>query len=140
VDGRADRAYPPLAALDYVTLTIRNHHDSGNVVMIRTALAVLAAFLDRLGRSEPAAIIAGFAFTPLTAAATEITAAIAHLRDVLGDQTYESLACKGETMKVRTKYEKFRTRWCFGLTRMWCAIDPEWTRLIGRATEPAECI
>jgi hypothetical protein len=24
--------------------------------------------------------------------------AIAHLRDVLGDQTYESLACKGETM------------------------------------------
>ena len=27
----------------------------------------------------------------------EITTAIAHLRDVLGDQTYESLARKGET-------------------------------------------
>jgi hypothetical protein len=29
---------------------------------------------------------------------TEFTAAIAHLRDVLGNQTYESLARKGETM------------------------------------------
>ena len=28
----------------------------------------------------------------------EIGTAIAHLRDVLGDQTYESLARKGETM------------------------------------------
>ena len=28
----------------------------------------------------------------------ELDAAIAHLRDVLGDQTYESLARKGETM------------------------------------------
>jgi hypothetical protein len=28
----------------------------------------------------------------------EITTAITHLRDVLGDQTYESLARKGETM------------------------------------------
>ena len=32
------------------------------------------------------------------AAFPEITTAIAHLRDVLGDQTYESLARKGETM------------------------------------------
>ena len=28
----------------------------------------------------------------------EITTAITHLRDVLGDQTYESLARKGEAM------------------------------------------
>jgi hypothetical protein len=32
------------------------------------------------------------------AAVPEITTAIAHLRDVLGDQTYEALARKGETM------------------------------------------
>ena len=32
------------------------------------------------------------------AAVPEITTAITHLRDVLGDQTYESLARKGETM------------------------------------------
>ena len=38
-------------------------------------------------------------FSPFTAAATpELNTAIAHLRDVLGDQTYESLARKGETM------------------------------------------
>ena len=53
----------------------------------------------RLGRYESAATIAGFAFSPLaTAAAPEITTAIAHLRGVLGDQTYESLVRKGKTM------------------------------------------
>ena len=49
--------------------------------------------------TKPAATIAGFAFNPLTAAwVPEINPAIAHLREVLGDQTYESLARKGETM------------------------------------------
>ena len=33
-----------------------------------------------------------------TATLPELTTAITHLRDVLGDQTYESLARKGETM------------------------------------------
>ncbi len=69
--------------------------------MIRFPLAVLAAFFDRLGRDEPAAIIAGFAFSPLTSAAyPELSTAIAHLREVLGDQTYESIARKGETMSA----------------------------------------
>ena len=67
--------------------------------IIRATLAVLAGLFDRLGRHEPAATIAGFAFNPITAACVpEINTAIAHLRDVLGDQTYESLARKGETM------------------------------------------
>ena len=62
-------------------------------------MAALAALFDRLGRHEPAATIAGFALSPLTALAIpELNTAIAHLRDVLGDQTYESLARKGETM------------------------------------------
>ena len=89
----------PLAALDHITLAIRNFYDSGNVAYIRFALATLAVLLDRLGRLEPAATIAGFAFSPLAAAAVpQLTTAIAHLRDALGDQTYESLARKGETM------------------------------------------
>ncbi|MGC2652006.1 MAG: adenylate/guanylate cyclase domain-containing protein [Mycobacterium sp.] len=89
----------PLAALDYVTVAIRNFHDAGNTTVIRSPLAVLAALFDRLGRYEPAATIAGFAVSPLTSAALpEITTAITHLRDVLSDQTYESLARKGETM------------------------------------------
>jgi hypothetical protein len=89
----------PLAALDYVSHAIRNYHDAGNDTMVRSPLAALAAFLDRLGRHEAAATIAGFAASPYTAAAVpEINTAITHLRDVLGDQTYESLARKGEAM------------------------------------------
>jgi hypothetical protein len=67
--------------------------------MMHLPLALLAAFLDRLGRYEAAATIGGFSLTPLSAAEVpEITTAIAHLRDVLGEATYESLARKGETM------------------------------------------
>jgi hypothetical protein len=62
-------------------------------------LATLATLLDRLGRYEAAAIIVGYGFSPLTASwLPEISTAIAHLRDVLGDQTYELLGRKGETM------------------------------------------
>ena len=98
--GRLEARYgDPLAALDHLTLAIRNYRDSGNTTVIRVPLAVLAALLDRLGRDEPAATIAGFAFSTLTTAwIPEFGAAIAHLRDVLGDQTYESLARKGEAM------------------------------------------
>jgi hypothetical protein len=89
----------PLAALEYLTLAIRNYHDSGNTTHIRPPLAVLATLFDRLGRHESAAPIAGFALNLLTVLTSpEISTAIAHLRDVLGDQTYESLARKGETM------------------------------------------
>jgi hypothetical protein len=94
----AERA-DPLAALDHITLAIRNYHDSGNTSTMRSPLAVLVVLFDRLGRYEPSATIAGFALSTLTALAfPEITTAIAHLRDVLGDETYESLAGKGETM------------------------------------------
>jgi predicted ATPase len=87
------------AALDYFTLAIRNYHDSGNVALIRNPLAILAAFLDHLGRHQAAATIAGFAFSPLSVAAyPEINTAITHLREVLGEATYESLARKGEAM------------------------------------------
>jgi hypothetical protein len=89
----------PLAALDHLTLAIRQYHDSGNTTLIPIPLAVLAAVLDRLQPYEPAATSAGFALNPLTKGWTpEIAAAITHLRSVLGDQTYESLARKGETM------------------------------------------
>jgi hypothetical protein len=89
----------PLAAFGYVTLAIRNYHDSGNTIHMRPPLAVLAAHFDRLGRHESAAIIAGFALSPLTATTSrDINATVAHLREVLGDQTYESLARKGEMM------------------------------------------
>jgi hypothetical protein len=64
-------------------------------------LAILATFLDRRGRYEPAAIIAGFALNTLTESSlAAITITIAHLREVLGNQKYESLAPGGQTMTV----------------------------------------
>jgi hypothetical protein len=88
-----------VSAFDHLTLAIRNYHNAGDTTTIRLPLAMLAVLFDRLGRYEPAATITGFAPSPFSAAAVpEILAAITHLREVLGDRTYESLARKGETM------------------------------------------
>jgi predicted ATPase len=88
-----------VSAFDHLSLAIRNFHDAGDTTTLRVPLASLAALFDRLGRYEPAATIAGFALSPIAAVAVpEITTAIAHLREVLGEATYESLARKGETM------------------------------------------
>jgi hypothetical protein len=88
-----------LAALEHWCVAIRNYHDSGNTANIRPALCGLTVCLDRLGRYEPAATIAGFAFDPLSAEwVPESSMSIGHLREVLGDETYESLARKGQTM------------------------------------------
>ena len=70
--------------------------------MIRFPLAVLAALLDRLGRVEPAATIAGFAFSPLTARrripSSPLPSPICATSSAT--QTYESLARRGETMTM----------------------------------------
>jgi hypothetical protein len=74
-------------------------HPNNAFAIVRHIILHRNALFDRLGRYEPAATIAGFAIGPMTERAfPEITTAIAHLREVLGDQTYESLARKGETM------------------------------------------
>jgi predicted ATPase len=88
----------PLAALDYITLAIRTLHDAGDTAAVRGSLSILAAVFDRLGRYEPAATMAGFAVIPYLEMLAEFNTLIAHLRDVLGDQTYESLARAGEKM------------------------------------------
>jgi predicted ATPase len=89
-----------VSGFEHLTLAIRNFHNAGhNTTSIRIPLAVLAVLFDRLGRYEPAATIAGFARSPLAAMGVpEITTAITHLREVLGEAIYESLARKGETM------------------------------------------
>jgi predicted ATPase len=88
-----------VSAFDHLTLSIRSYLDAGETTTIRVPLAVLAALFDRLGRHEPAATIAGFALSPIAATGfPEITTTITHLREVLGDPAYESLARKGETM------------------------------------------
>jgi hypothetical protein len=50
-----------MVALDYLAVAIRNHHESGNFGMVHNPLAMLASVLDRLGRHESAATMAGFA-------------------------------------------------------------------------------
>jgi hypothetical protein len=82
-----------------VILPIRYYYDSGSFFLLPQALAPCTLLLDRLGHYEPAATISGFAASPYTRSIVpEITVAIAHHRNVLGNRTYESLARKGETM------------------------------------------
>jgi hypothetical protein len=90
----------PLAAFEYLAVAVRNYHDAGNSANLRPTLGYLVAILDRLGHYQSAATIAGFAVvSPLAEAWThEINTATTHLRDVLGDQTYELFARRGETM------------------------------------------
>ena len=60
---------------------------------------MLAAFFERFGRHQAAATIAGFAFRPITASSfPELSTTIKQLRDVLGNDVYDSLAQAGATM------------------------------------------
>jgi predicted ATPase len=94
-DGLGDT----LAALDNFAVVIGNFRDAGNTVNMRGALCGLVALLDRLARYEPGAVIAGFAFDAVTGAwFSEVNTAVGHLREVLGEQTYETLARTGEAM------------------------------------------
>jgi predicted ATPase len=89
----------PEDAFEYLTLAIRTYFDSGSFSLMRSPLAVLAALLERLGNYESAATIGEFAATPLTRTALpEFNTAIAHLRAMLGDETYESFAHSSATM------------------------------------------
>jgi hypothetical protein len=89
-----------LIALDCIALAIRHYHDAGSVAFFHTPLATLALILDRLGHFESAAKLVGFpALSPMIAAAfPDITTVIAHVKENLGAQTFDSLALMGETM------------------------------------------
>ncbi len=89
----------PTDAFDYLTLAIRHFADAGSFSHLPVPLAILATVFNKLGHHEPAATISAFAAAPLTRTGVpEIDTTISHLREVLGDEVYESLACKGETM------------------------------------------
>jgi hypothetical protein len=92
-----------IAALDCARLSIAKYHDAGNIIAIRVPLAWLAALLDSIGHHQSAATIAGFAASPMSEATTEeFGTAIAHARQVLGEQTYDTLAEKGAAMTTAT--------------------------------------
>jgi hypothetical protein len=89
----------PLEAFDYLTAVIGRYHDCGSISHLQYPMPILAALFDRLGRHEPAATISGFAEIAMARAVfPQIDTTIDHLRGVLGDETYESLARKGEEM------------------------------------------
>jgi predicted ATPase len=89
----------PGEAFDYLTTIIRRYHDSGSVSLLQYPMPILAALFDRVGRHEQAATICGFVGTDMARAAyPQIDATIAHLRRILDEQTYESLAHAGKSM------------------------------------------
>jgi predicted ATPase len=90
----------PLAALDYITLAIRNYHDAGSVAFLHSTLANLAAILDRMGHFDPAAVVVSFAArNPMALISNpHVAAVINDVRANLDAQTYESLAGEGESM------------------------------------------
>jgi predicted ATPase len=89
----------PIDAFNFLTMSIRQYYDSGTISLLRNAVAVLAILLDRLGQCAPAATICGFGSNSATRAAIpELNTAIAHLREVLGDQHFESLVREGAAM------------------------------------------
>jgi predicted ATPase/class 3 adenylate cyclase len=86
-------------AFAHTAQAIRIHLDAGSLLLLTSPLASLAALLDRLGRREPAATIAGFVANPLVFTTfPEVDVVIAHLRSELGDEAYESLARAGGRM------------------------------------------
>ena len=98
--GRLEVTHGEMAsAFANLSLAIRNMLDSGNSTTMRIPLALLATALDRLGFSEAAATTVGFTCSPLAEMMyPEITAVIARLRVILGDENYEWLARRGETI------------------------------------------
>jgi hypothetical protein len=78
-----------LAGLVMVSVVVA--HDGG-------VRLICAGWVGRCQEAENLASLAKRFSRPGCLARFSFSAAIAHLRDILGDQTYESLARRGETM------------------------------------------
>jgi predicted ATPase/class 3 adenylate cyclase len=99
LSGLAGAHGAPMETLDFLTRAINNFYDTGSYAHMVSPLGVLAAYFDRIGQYEAAATIVGFAATAFALATfPEIATTMAHLREVLGDTTYESLTHNGAGM------------------------------------------
>jgi tetratricopeptide (TPR) repeat protein len=86
-------------ALDFLTLTIRDYQDGGSFILMGGPLGILATYLHRLGRDEPAATLLGFAdMPPELLPFREVIDAIAEMRGLLGNETYEARSRMGKRM------------------------------------------
>ncbi|WP_353651822.1 adenylate/guanylate cyclase domain-containing protein [Mycobacterium sp. E136] len=90
----------PLAALDHITLALRNYLNAGSVAFPHSPLITLATILERVGQLAAAAVVSSFAaLNPMaTVANPQISTTVARIREHLDLQTYEALVTKGETM------------------------------------------
>jgi hypothetical protein len=89
----------PTDAFDYIILATRHYYDSGSLSLMPGPLGLLAVLFDRLGQFEAAASIIEFAATPINRAShPEIDTTIIHLREILGNDAYESFARTGTSM------------------------------------------
>jgi predicted ATPase/class 3 adenylate cyclase len=97
--ARAEAAHgSPSAALETCERSLRAYARAGDRVGATTSLSVLASLLHRVGHDEPAAVIAGAGASAAVAAFPEITAVIQELRDILGADTFDSLADRCRAM------------------------------------------
>jgi tetratricopeptide (TPR) repeat protein len=97
----------PEDALEFVALAIGTYCESGSFGLVSGPMGILVALLDRLGHYEPAATISAFFVTPISQATyPEINTAVEHLREVLGEAAYGSLAQSGASMtdSAKAKY------------------------------------
>jgi predicted ATPase len=85
-------------ALDLLNRSIRYYHDSGSRTLLSNPLMLLSVLLDTLGQYEPASTISGFATTLPRSAFPETSTVAAHLREVLGAESYEALSRAGRDM------------------------------------------
>ncbi|OBF28372.1 cyclase [Mycobacterium sp. ACS1612] len=89
----------PAETLDFLSLAINILYDSGTYSHMVSPLGVLAAHFDRIGRYEAAATLIGFAANAFALATfPEIRRTGTHLREVLGDQAFESCTALGGDM------------------------------------------
>jgi class 3 adenylate cyclase len=100
----ADHAVAPAGVVTFLFTDIEGSTGrwETDADLMRKALAAHDEVLrSGLGRYEPAATIAGFASNPLSRAVfPETSTAAGHVRDVLGNEIYESLTRKGEKMTI----------------------------------------
>jgi hypothetical protein len=88
-----------IEAIDLLVHATGNYFDSGGFGLVTGPLALMAVLLDRFGRYEQAATVMGFSYRANTRMTfPEVDSAVAHLRETLGDSTYESLARIGAAM------------------------------------------
>ncbi len=89
----------PKDAFDFLVLAIRSYYDSGSFILVHGPLAMLATLLIGSATTNRPPPSCGFAAIPIARLSfPEVNSAITHLREVLGDEMYESLAGTGAGM------------------------------------------